>query len=1033
MASTPGLDSRGNIGPYLDGSMPTLDVQGAGIPATLSQTAAFSYTNTPAMTPHPGLVPYTINSMLWSDGSAKQRWLALPYDSGSASNPKIDNHPTGIWKFPNGTAIVKHFGMVVNESNGDTRRLETRILIRDANGGVYGRSYRWRADNLDADIVNTNGGELDTITITGPDGTTTRTQEWRYPGPDQCLQCHKASTNDPNGLDMALGLKTRQLNGDYGYPTGRTDNQLHTLLHLDMLANAIPDQTSYPQFEKLAPLSDTTATYEHRLRSYVDANCAFCHQPGGPGPRWDARYTTPYAQQNIAGDAVTNAFAVLHRFSQDTSVMYFRDSIDPRATPFLRSIMMPPVARNIPHTEWLTLLQQYINYPYDTTQALAVGDPTKIKLKFDRAVDPVTAAIAANYAVNNGITVSAAEVDSLDPAQVILTVSSMTPNTAYRVSVSNVLESGSISANGVKNPIWPNTWETFTYLTAPSPQVIAFATLPDKFKGDAPFSVSANGGTSGNPVVFTSLTAAICTVSGTNGTTVSLTGTPGLCTLAANQAGSATHQAAATVTQSFKVLWRVSIVLEGSQSIPAVVSPAAGGGTVIYDATNRSLWVSLTYTGLEGQETMAHIHGPAGRGANAGILIDLDMGSPKVQSVTLDATQEGYLLAGQLYINVHTTAQPGGEVRGQLDALGSAGVALRVDFEGDDANATRTQPGNVVLCAAPCPGNPMVLPLGTAVSLTAAGGYGTGEYPSGVWSGCDSQTFGGVNFPLVRDATCSLTLNSSRAIKVSFAPEGTPSAPLNVAAAAGDGQSLVSFSPPASTRGGTITGYSVVCTAGMSTVTQGGFQSPIAVPLVNGTTYSCNVRALTATATGATSTSVTVTPFLPPALLSIKSRKAHRNTGDIDLDVTPGLGIGGAITVEPRGGPHKLIFTFNVPVTSIGNIVVTDKDGASAVRANRTLAGNTIELPLDDIADNTRVGIVLNGVNGNLTVQAAVGFLQGDVNSSKSVNATDIMTIKRRFSATVDVSNARFDLNLDGQITTADLGFVKNRAGRMIP
>ena len=93
-------------------------------------------------------MPYQVNVPLWSDGAHKQRWFAVPSDG------TIGYTPTGEWTFPDGTVFVKHFELPINDSDPTkTQRLETRVLVRDDNGYVYGGSYKWRADNSDADLV----------------------------------------------------------------------------------------------------------------------------------------------------------------------------------------------------------------------------------------------------------------------------------------------------------------------------------------------------------------------------------------------------------------------------------------------------------------------------------------------------------------------------------------------------------------------------------------------------------------------------------------------------------------------------------------------------------------------------------------------------------------------------------------------------------------------------------------------------------------------------------------------------------------
>src|SRR6185295_18209139 len=104
--------------------------------------------DTTNLVPSPALIPYSVNSPLWSDGAAKQRWMAL------ATNTTINFATNGEWSFPDGTIFVKHFELPVNDTNTSIlRRLETRFLVRDTNGAAYGITYRWRPDQRDADLL----------------------------------------------------------------------------------------------------------------------------------------------------------------------------------------------------------------------------------------------------------------------------------------------------------------------------------------------------------------------------------------------------------------------------------------------------------------------------------------------------------------------------------------------------------------------------------------------------------------------------------------------------------------------------------------------------------------------------------------------------------------------------------------------------------------------------------------------------------------------------------------------------------------
>jgi len=89
-------------------------------------------------------------------------------------------------------------------------------------------------------------------------------------------------------------------------------------------------------------------------------------------------------------------------------------------------------------------------------------------------------------------------------------------------------------------------------------------------------------------------------------------------------------------------------------------------GTFTLDAFNV-LSYNITFAGLVATETAAYIHGPASYGVAAGVIFPLPPGSPKIGTAgPLNATHVGYFNAGLLYVNVHSTQYPGGEIRGQI-------------------------------------------------------------------------------------------------------------------------------------------------------------------------------------------------------------------------------------------------------------------------------------------------------------------------------------------------------------------------------
>lgn len=121
------------------------------------------------------------------------------------------------------------------------------------------------------------------------------------------------------------------------------------------------------------------------------------------------------------------------------------------------------------------------------------------------------------------------------------------------------------------------------------------------------------------------------------------------------------------------VPWTAS--MDQSQETTFVVSvPGASGsasGTI--DTVSFLLTWDITFSGLSGALTGLHFHGPALPGSNAGVLVNIGnisgLTSPNTGSATTDATFVSYLQAGQIYINAHTQANPGGEIRGQVEAV----------------------------------------------------------------------------------------------------------------------------------------------------------------------------------------------------------------------------------------------------------------------------------------------------------------------------------------------------------------------------
>src|SRR5262249_12149644 len=154
-----------------------------------------------------------------------------------------------------------------------------------------------------------------------------------------------------------------------------------------------------------------------------------------------------------------------------------------------------------------------------------------------------------------------------------------------------------------------------------------------------------------------------------------------------------------------------------------------------------------------------------------------------------------------------------------------------------------------------------------------------------------------VDFPTVSPYRSNMQGNSDIFVSRILFPA---SAPRSVSALSNDGQLTISFSPPASTGGSSITLYTLTCNPGNVVMT--GAMSPIVVTgLTNGTQYTCTVTATNALGVGSSAT-VFATPAAPVTFQNVKSSKLQGISGTNPIFIDTSQPIGGSLTVEPRLG-----------------------------------------------------------------------------------------------------------------------------------
>ncbi|MDN4988191.1 CHRD domain-containing protein [Bradyrhizobium arachidis] len=121
------------------------------------------------------------------------------------------------------------------------------------------------------------------------------------------------------------------------------------------------------------------------------------------------------------------------------------------------------------------------------------------------------------------------------------------------------------------------------------------------------------------------------------------------------------------VTAARAEVVKLQAELKGSNEVPPNASSGSGKAEATFDTDTKVLTYTVTYTGLTGPALGAHFHGPGEAGKNAGIALPFKSAQSPIQgTATLTEAQAADLLAGKWYANIHTAANPGGELRGQM-------------------------------------------------------------------------------------------------------------------------------------------------------------------------------------------------------------------------------------------------------------------------------------------------------------------------------------------------------------------------------
>ncbi|OGS56787.1 MAG: hypothetical protein A3J40_08945 [Erythrobacter sp. RIFCSPHIGHO2_12_FULL_63_10] len=290
------------------------------LPPALSE---FGFFADPArQVPSQGVIPYRLNTPLYSDGAEKLRFAYVPPGQKARGNGE------GLIDFPAGTALIKTF-----KFNG--RLIETRVMLHRA-GGWLALPYRWNESQTDAQLVVAGAR----MPVTTPDG---EEISYRIPNKNQCKECH--------GLDGAvipLGPKARNLSAEW-------------------LAGMVTDG----RLDAMPQVHDTMPLWEARgegdvaasARAYLDVNCAHCHRPGatasnsGLDLRWEQDdphsygvFKRPVAAGRGAGGL---EFSIVPGEPDQSILLHRMNSIEP-------GVAMPELGKGTIDHDGVAIVRQWI-------------------------------------------------------------------------------------------------------------------------------------------------------------------------------------------------------------------------------------------------------------------------------------------------------------------------------------------------------------------------------------------------------------------------------------------------------------------------------------------------------------------------------------------------------------------------------------------------------------------------------------------------------------------------------------------------
>ena len=298
--------------------------------------------------PESGVLPYELNTTLFSDYAHKARFIKLPEGTKMTLEEAELN-------FPEGTILIKNFFYLHNEQKPalGKRLLETRLLVKHEDEWLVA-NYEWNEDQTDAKR-NILGGKKLVRWI--DDAGIEREVQYLIPDNNDCKSCHKK-----NGAVVPIGPKVRNLNKLVAHEGKEFSNQLVVWKEKGFIDLLGRDPHEFPQL----PIWDDASNYnlEGRARAYLDVNCAHCHSKEGPASNTGLFLTYeeqsnqrigifkgPVSAAQGSGDLM---YDIVPGNADASIVVYRMNSAE-------TGIAMPEIGKTIIHEEGVALIAEWIN------------------------------------------------------------------------------------------------------------------------------------------------------------------------------------------------------------------------------------------------------------------------------------------------------------------------------------------------------------------------------------------------------------------------------------------------------------------------------------------------------------------------------------------------------------------------------------------------------------------------------------------------------------------------------------------------